>query len=31
VQGYVAAINAPAAHHAGKAWAKLLKQPVFWD
>ena len=31
VQGYVAAISAPAARRAVKAWKKLLKQDVFWD
>jgi CHAD domain-containing protein len=31
VQGFVAARSAPAARRAGKAWVKLLKQPVFWD
>jgi triphosphatase len=31
VQGYVAAISAPAARRAGKAWKKLLTQDVFWD
>ncbi len=30
VLGYVAATSAPAARRAGKVWAKLLKQPVFW-
>jgi triphosphatase len=30
VLGYVAATSAPAARRAGKAWSKLLKQPVFW-
>jgi hypothetical protein len=31
VQGYVAAVSAPAARRAGKAWGKLLKQTGFWD
>ena len=31
VLGFVAASNAPAAKRAGKAWGKLLDQPVFWD
>jgi triphosphatase len=31
VRGYVAAISAPAARRAGKAWKKLLTQDVFWD
>jgi CHAD domain-containing protein len=31
VQGYVAATSAPAARRAGKAWGKLIRQPVFWD
>ncbi len=31
VQGYVAAVRAPAARRAGRAWEKLLGQEVFWD
>ena len=30
VQGYVAAVRAPAARRAGRAWEKLLSQDVFW-
>ncbi len=31
VQGYVAASRAPSARRAGRAWTKLLEQPVFWE
>jgi CHAD domain-containing protein len=31
VQGFVAAVSAPAARRAGKAWAKLVRQSGFWD
>jgi triphosphatase len=31
VLGFVAASTAPIGQRAGKAWRKLLQQPVFWD